>query len=339
MADFILANQDGNGAIPSAPGSHRVNEDSDMEYALMGLAAAYAEYGDRRYLRGLGLGLTWLADRQDLAGRWRGSWRYAYSATPPYRPVRVSPGAGIDDVRGVDSTSALFVHLVDSYRRLGGSRRVVRALRPHAQAALDFLMRRSRSGAGWFLSSYHLRDGRWRQWRYAYAADQGDVLLGMQAGRRLTGDRRYGRVAGWLIRHIRTGMFLPGAGRFALGRDVPGPADTGLEGFNGIFPQGYLAMLLGDLRRTRAADAWLRHRVGADGALRVRPGAPTYALSTAMLGLSSAATGRSWPRRSRRWLLRVAFDPRTGGVRDLGSRGPLYVNVAGLSLISLLQHH
>lgn len=53
IADFILAQQDVNGAIPDEAGSDTANEDSNMEYALIGLAAAYEATRDGKYLTGL----------------------------------------------------------------------------------------------------------------------------------------------------------------------------------------------------------------------------------------------------------------------------------------------
>src|SRR5262245_45184065 len=41
VADALLARQDAAGAIPDEPGGSAVNEDSNMEYGLVGLAAAY----------------------------------------------------------------------------------------------------------------------------------------------------------------------------------------------------------------------------------------------------------------------------------------------------------
>ena len=42
MADFILSLQNAGGAIPDEKGVLTVNQDSNMEYALIGLGAAYA---------------------------------------------------------------------------------------------------------------------------------------------------------------------------------------------------------------------------------------------------------------------------------------------------------
>src|SRR5205807_366590 len=53
IADFILSLQNAAGAIPDRSGVNTVNEDSNMEYALIGLGAAYAATNDRRYLDGL----------------------------------------------------------------------------------------------------------------------------------------------------------------------------------------------------------------------------------------------------------------------------------------------
>jgi len=41
VASYLLKQQNADGMIPDEPGSQIVNEDSNMEYALIGLAAAY----------------------------------------------------------------------------------------------------------------------------------------------------------------------------------------------------------------------------------------------------------------------------------------------------------
>ena len=103
VAGYLLKQQNADGMIPDEPGSQIVNQDSNMEYALIGLAAAYRQSRDVRYLNGLERGIVWLAEREEMTDPdWCGSWRYTYSTTPPYSPVPVSPGPGIADVRGVD---------------------------------------------------------------------------------------------------------------------------------------------------------------------------------------------------------------------------------------------
>ncbi|HUD14728.1 MAG TPA: hypothetical protein VMQ56_13840, partial [Terracidiphilus sp.] len=67
MADFILSLQTPNGAIVDEPGGTKVNEDSNMEYALIGVGAAYASSKQDKYLEGLERGIKWLADREEMS--------------------------------------------------------------------------------------------------------------------------------------------------------------------------------------------------------------------------------------------------------------------------------
>lgn len=72
MADFILALQSKAGAIADSPGAATANNDSNMEYALMALGAAYSFTRDARYLTGLTKGIAWLADRENMTStHWR----------------------------------------------------------------------------------------------------------------------------------------------------------------------------------------------------------------------------------------------------------------------------
>lgn len=338
-ADFILSVQDSRGAIRDSPRARTVNEDSNMEYALVGLAAAYRASGRKRYLTGLERGIRWLADREEMADpRWRGSWRYAYAAEPPYKAIATSPGAGIVDARGVDATSALFVYLLGLHQRLTGSDRLAAELEPNARAALDFVLADNRISGGFFASSWQLhKDGTWHLWRFQYAADQGDVRLGMRAGARLYADPDYAEAAAFLTDRIPRSLFSHRHGRYALGLDASGARDMSREGFNGIFPQGYLPWMLGPSLESRRSFAWLRSAMRRSGAVVAWRSGPAYTLSAAMLGLAARGADRPWPARSRRWLLRVPFDRRTGGFRDTAAPGsPEYVNVAAFAILALL---
>lgn len=110
MADFILSLGETDGAIVDELGGAKVNEDLNMEYALIGIGAAYASSKQDKYLEGLERGIKWLADREEMSDpRWKGSWYFVYSArTGPHLPS--SPGPGMTDGRGVDATSALFTY-------------------------------------------------------------------------------------------------------------------------------------------------------------------------------------------------------------------------------------
>ena len=126
IADFILKLQNADGRIADDPESGVSNEDSNAEYALMGLAATYEATGDQRYLTGLERGIDWLAERMELQdSKFRGSFFYTYDVDAPYAHVPTSSGDGITDVRGVDATSALFVHLLARHNEITGKRDLV----------------------------------------------------------------------------------------------------------------------------------------------------------------------------------------------------------------------
>src|SRR5205807_6028683 len=91
MADFILSLQNAGGAIPDEKGVLTVNQDSNMEYALIGLGAAYAATKDHKYLEGLEKGIKWLAEREEMTdANWKGSWYYGFSANPPNEQIATS---------------------------------------------------------------------------------------------------------------------------------------------------------------------------------------------------------------------------------------------------------
>lgn len=340
MADWLLSNQDANGALQDYHGGRVCNEDSNMEYALLGLAAAYASSKEARYLTGLENGIRWLAARQDMsATRWRGSWFYVYDCFPPYAPIQTSPGPGVTDVRGVDSTSALFVYLLYIQRQLSGSDAMATLLAANAHAALDFLMANNMDADGLTFSSWQLADGTWRLWRYKYTADQADVYLGLHAGWLLYGaaGERYEAAANVIRQKVPALMFDHQANRYAEGLDEWGDLDYSAE-FDATFPQGYVPWVFGASPQNLAAHGWLLAGVQPDGSLALYAGDPGYSLSADLLAMSAAALSLPWPASSMEWLLSTGYDTTSGAVRDTGAPGSDEIsNVAGFTIVSLLR--
>jgi hypothetical protein len=307
-----------------------------MDYALIAFAAAYSATGDPKYLDGLDSGIAWLAARQEMSDPdWKGSWFYAYSSTPPYDPIPTSPGPGVRDVRGVDATCSLFSYLVYLRDRITNTTAASATYADNVKAALNFVLTKDRRADGFFASSWQKRSGVWKLWKFAYSADQGDVYLGLRAGQLLYADATFGAAADFLEAEVPAAFST--SKRFALGMDVSGHLDTSMGGFNAIWPQGYLPWIFGDNEWTRRAGRWLDTRVRSDGSVSVRPRARTYSLSAAILAMSRAALSKPKPGSTVRWIKRVAFDRPTGGVRDTGSSGPLYDNVAGFTAVALLR--
>jgi hypothetical protein len=341
IADYLLSQQNADGAIPDAPGWDTVNQDSNMEYALIGLAAAYDYSRDPLYLAALEKGIRWLATREEMIDSlWRGSWFYAYASTPPYSPVPVPLSDDILDARGVDATSALFVYLLYLHSSLSGSNALALEYEVNARAALDFLLANNHSPDGFFYSSWQLwrNDNHWHLWPFRYAADQGDVYLGMQAGWLLYGDARYLQVANHLREQTPARFFDSLNGRYALGLYEDNSMELELEGFNGIFPQGYLAWVFGDNSANQSAYDWLNACVQSDGSLACFPDDPRYSLSAIIYAMSASSLNQPLPTPSLDWLLATAYDSTNGGVRDTADpTSEKFSNVAGFAIVALLQ--
>jgi len=341
-ADYILNQQNVDGAIPDIPDGESVNTDSNMEYALIGLAAAYQHSRDPRYLSALEKGIRWLAAREEMTDpRWSGSWFYAYSSAPPYAPLPTSPGdPAIRDVRGADATSALFVYLLYLHSTLSASNTLAQEYETHARAALDFVLEHNQSANGFFYSSWQkwAADGKWHLWTFHYAADQGDMYLGMQAGCLLYAETRYCQSANFLKANTAATFFDPVQGRYALGMYEDGSLETEMEGFNGIFPQGYLTWVFGDDSANQNANGWLNACVQSDGSLACFPDDPRYSLSAIIYAMSASSLNQPLPTPSLDWLLAIAYDPSDGGVRDTADpASEKFSNVAGFAIIALLQ--
>ena len=339
IADFILNQQGADGAIRDVPGGDVCNEDSNMEYALMGLAAAYWDDHQARFLEGLEKGIHWLAAREEMTDpQWRGSWFLAYEPNPPYAPKPVSPGDGVLDARGVDATSALFCYLLCLHSSLSGDNALARRYEANARAGLDFVLSANWSPDGFSNSSWQKkRDGKWRLWRYQYTADQGDVYLGLRSGELLCGDERYRQAASSIEDRIGSRFFDPKRGRFGLGRDKDGDLDSDFDGFDGIFPQGYIPWVFGKSPESEAAFQWLAGRGLPDGSVSCYPDDPKYTLSSSALVLAASSLARPVPDDSLDWIVAHALDPQDGGVRDTAAiDSEKFSNVAGFTVMALV---
>jgi hypothetical protein len=338
MADFILTLQDSEGAIKDYPGRTVVNEDSSMEYALIGLAAAYAYSNDSKYLTALEKGIQWLAARENMDGsQWQGSWFYTYSSSPPYDHVATSPGIGITDVRGVDATSALFVYLLYLHQQLTGSNQLVNQYEVNAKAALDFVINNNLSPAGTSYSSWRL-EGIWKLWKYQYTADQGDVYLGIHAGSLLYdgSDRHYGHKADTIAQRVPQNFFSASAGRYYEGLDEDGDPDESIEEFDAVFPQGYVPWVFGANSQNLSAYQWLLGKVQTDGGLVCFSGDEKYSLTVGVFGLAADSQAQAVPALSYNWLLANLYENSTGGVSDSMADNTKTSDAAGLVLTAFL---
>lgn len=316
MADFILSLQKPDGAIVDQSGGNKVNEDSNMEYALIGLGAAFEASGQEKYLFGLEKGIRWLADREEMNDpRWKGSWYFVYSATTGEH-LPTSPGPGMIDARGVDATSALFTYLLYLDKRLSPTSSLADRYASNGRAALDFVIRENLAPDGLSRSSWLQRenDRQWTLFEERYAADQADVYLGMHAGRLLYGEARYERVAKDLQAKTPELIFDTAQRRYALGRDSQGARASTDDGLSAAFSQGYITWIWGNTAADRQATEWLRSKVNGDGSIVTVPGKPSYSLTIAMLGLADTALAAPPPADSLHWLLVHTWDANTGGV-------------------------
>lgn len=190
-------------------------------------------------------------------------------------------------------------------------------------------------------SSWQLRGGQWRLWRYRYTTDQADVLLGLRGGAALYPDRAstYASAAARIAASLTSRFFDAPNGRYAEGIDQR-TLDWSQD-VDAVFPQGYVPWAMGGAGEANvSAFRWLLAGQQPDGRVSVGHGDPGYALSASVLLMAAAATGSPEPTRTTAWLLRRAVDHRSGAVRDTGSvDSPAYSNIAGFALLALTAQH
>ncbi len=191
MADHILLLQHTNGAISdylddnSTP-AEQVNDGSNMDYAMMGLIAAFdiashMNPPDPRsvdYRTAVENGMMFLAACQTMdSSLFHGTWYDSF--LPVGTPLN-------DQVRAVDTTTVLFVYvlyLMETYYNT-----TYPSLYDNAQAALDFLLTHSVDEDMYnnkFTFSHYKWDSvneEWKTHNIQYAADNVEVYMGMKAG-------------------------------------------------------------------------------------------------------------------------------------------------------------
>jgi len=337
VTDYILEQQNEDGAIPDRRNGSKVNEDSNMEYCLIGLASAYWFSKDQKYLDGLEKGIEWLAAREEMNDeKWSGSWWYTYTATPPYDHIPTSPGGNVTDVRGVDATSTLFAYIVYLHSVVAGNRDMADKYEANAKAGLDFVLRNNRSSDNFFMSSWQKANGTWKLWKYRYAADQADVYLGMKAGELLYSDAAYSDAAAFLQSNVPSQFFSVADGRYGTGRYMGAPLDVDDAGFDIIFPQGYLPWAFGQNTENNIAWKWLQSKEQEDGSIPCYDNDLLFSLTIAVYSLGAKSLNYPATEKSLDWLIENNIDE-FGGVRDNADpTSPVYANVIGFSTAGLL---
>jgi len=327
MADFILALQREDGAIPDSAEAGTVNEDSNMEYALTALAAAYQNTGEEKYLSGLERGISWLADAEVMEnGPWKGSWWYLYDLSGS--PLKTGKDGEAEGVRGVDATSALFVYLLFLDRKCTGNDTLAKRYRANAAAALDFVLTKSMTDDGFAASSFHLDEhGVWSRYECCYSADQGDVWLGLRAGALLYGDDDCAKAADLLKEKVPEIFFSADRHRYCTCIE-DGRQDWSEDGFAPVQSQGFLPWMWGDTQQNREALAWLSKRMRGDLS-------EEFFLSAAFLLLGEQGTGTEPSAEARAWLLENGVDADSGGVYDSPRDSTETVNVAAFCALAL----
>ena len=323
MADFILSLQQKDGAIPDTADAESVNEDSNMEYALMALAAAYRSTGEEKYRSGLERGIAWLADAEVVEdGKWNGSWWYRYGRNG-------IPLHGPGDVRGVDTTSALFVYLLYLDQEYTGSGALAERYQANAAAALEFVLTENRTEEGFFASSFRRDEGdNWSRYEVCYSADQGDVWLGLQAGALLYGKDEYRQAADFLRKNVPPVFFSERERRYCTGIE-DGRPDWSEQGFDSIQSQGFLPWMWGKTRENKASVRWLRARAAENHPQE-------YFLTAAFLGLGETGIGGALFEKECARLIENGLDNATGGVYDTPRDHTESVNTAAFCVLALL---
>lgn len=334
LADFLLDLQNKNGAIPDCADADTVNTDSNMEYALIGLGAAYQLTADRKYLISFQKGIDWLAAAQCMTDdTWKGSWWYTYDLNGKHLPY--TEDTDILDIRGVDTTSALFVYLLYLNQKLDPSSSLSTRYRDHADAALHFIQQHNLDTDHLSRSSWQQNAaGKWNLYTCKYCADQGDVYLGFRAAGELFHSAQYRKLADEIKKSTESAFFNQKLGRYCVSIE-DGRQNHTLNSFEPIQSQGFLPWVWGSDTINHTAASWLSGKLRPDGNVVCYPEDPSYAMSIALLGMAENAASGKQPAAAYEWLNTHLTDKKTGGIQDSTASAEEDCNVAGFCLIAL----
>ncbi|MBI4744127.1 MAG: hypothetical protein HY776_04845 [Actinobacteria bacterium] len=327
-ADFIVALQDKNGAIKDSSDGY-INEDSTMEYGLIGLAAAYHKTNNAKYLTALKKGIKWLAKVQNKDGSWYIAYNHNYLSETP----SVYQEDSIEAIKGVASTNSLFVYNLYLYTYLSKDKTLAVILRKNSEKALIFILKNNYDAKdGYFRNSYQKRNGRWYLWPVKYSADQADCYLGLMAGYRLYGNPKYLTKAKAIKENFNSIFFDKNKKIFKVGIDEKNQALDD-SGFNEYFVQGYAPWVFGNNKYTKMSIDWLRKKQNKNGGIEVKEEGRVYSLTTALYALNEKSL-KEKKINALNYLFNTAQDKENGGVKDSSSDSALYSNVAAFSILS-----
>ncbi len=162
----------------------------------------------------------------------------------------------------------------------------------------------------------------------------------LKAGALLYDAAKYGPYADFIQTNAPKDYYSTSKGRFCNGIDDGGVKNWALDGFDGIFPNGYLPWMWCSGAETEGAYNWLKSYVQTDGSIKIGTD-PTYALSVSIYGMAAANLKHVQPTTSFQWLNKTPtsgpFDNISGGVHDTPKNSDsMYDNVAGFSLMALM---
>ena len=321
VSDHLVAQQTPHGCIPDAPDALRANTDGAMERALVGLAFGFRFSGSARHRIAVREGAKWLATCMEKKDpKWAGTWRYAYSAKPPYVALPTSPDGKALDARGLSSTCALFPYIVAVYTGVSGDTSLARSTRPHVRAALDFILDHNRSANGLFYRGWYQNKETqaWELCPEQRAIDQADVYLGLRAGQWLLGQDRFGVAADKLIRELPRLLFDKKERALATGLDGKGNPFPPIDDCESYFVQGYLAWVFGAMKETECGMKWLDERLAPDGSFRKKKTDTPYIMPACAYCMGAARLG-IYPtqlRLAKTWALGIGVT-KEGAVREI----------------------
>jgi hypothetical protein len=159
----------------------------------------------------------------------------------------------------------------------------------------------------------------------------------MHAGALIYGSSTYASVADTLMTKTPVSIFNTSQKRYAIGMFADGTLDNGTDGYSEGFAQGYLSWMWGNTTQNQEGMTWFRSKVGSNGSIVTKSGAPAYSLNVAMLGLGDNGLAVAAPVKSFAWLVSKTYVSSNGGVYDSLQSGDTieFDNVTGFCAASL----
>ena len=337
-ADFLLLNQNADGAIPDSPASTFYNSDNNMGYAMMALYYAWENTTNTTYIDAMGSALDFIGTKQDVNGTWQYAYKYN-SGTGTYYPDvwDIYKASNITNISTVDAVQAYFAYDLWLYSMSNRNSTKVSNLTPVAEKGIQRLLTESYDGNRFFFSSwqYNNKTNNWSRFEVKYSAGQIDTFLGLMALWNLTGNETYLTYAKTLKTDLENYFWNTTPSIYVRSLDV-----NNLKQSAYLFSQGYILSVIPNLANTTNSYTYIKGTEQIDGSVNTTDAPNGETINTAVALLASLSMNKGNNTNLTNYLRKMQVDfsgtTNSGGFQGDKTVSTLSITSVGFAVPALL---